>query len=82
MSEIPEEVDHVIVLIETDQIETEEVDHVIVEEEEVEVAIEEKIVIEAEVQEGEVLLIQEELNQSRKRKKLVKTIMRKDIAYP
>jgi len=60
----------------------EEVDHVIVgieDKEEVEVVIEE---VEAEVQEDEVLLIQDELNQSRKRKKLVMTIMKKDIALP
>ena len=60
----------------------EEVDHVIVgieDKEEVEVVIEE---VEAEVQEDEVLLIPEEPNQLRKRKKLVKTIMKKDIALP
>jgi len=60
----------------------EEVDHVIVgieDKEEVEVVIEE---VEAEVQEDEVLLIPEELNQLRKRKKLVKIIMKKDIALP
>jgi len=60
----------------------EEVDHVIVgieDKEEVEVVIEE---VEAEVQEDEVLLIQDELNQSRKRKKLVMTITKKDIALP
>ena len=58
----------------------EEVDHVTVEDkEEVEVVIEE---VEAEVQEDGVLLIPEELNQSRKRKKLVKIIMKKDIALP
>ena len=60
----------------------EEADHVIVgieDKEEVEVVIEE---VEAEVQEDEVLLIPEELNQLRKRKKLVKTIMKKDIALP
>ena len=58
----------------------EEVDHVTVEDkEEVEVVIEE---VEAEVQEDGVLLIPEELNQLRKRKKLVKIIMKKDIALP
>ena len=58
----------------------EEVDHVTAEDkEEVEVVIEE---VEAEVQEDGVLLIPEELNQSRKRKKLVKIIMKKDIALP
>lgn len=60
----------------------EEVDHEIVgieDKEEVEVVIEE---VEAEVQEDEVLLIPEELNQLRKRKKLVKTITKKDIALP
>ena len=60
----------------------EEVDHVIVEIEdkkEVEVVIEE---VEAEVQEDGVLLILDELNQLRKRKKLVKIIMKKDIALP
>ena len=60
----------------------EEVDHVTVEiedKEEVEVVIEE---VEAEVQEDGVLLIPEELNQSRKRKKLVKIITKKDIALP
>ena len=60
----------------------EEVDHVTVEiedKEEVEVVIEE---VEAEVQEDGVLLIPEELNQLRKRKKLVKIIMKKDIALP
>ena len=60
----------------------EEVDHVIVEiedKEEVEVVIEE---VEAEVQEDGVLLILDELNQLRKRKKLVKIIMKKDIALP
>ena len=60
----------------------EEVDHVTVEiedKEEVEVVIEE---VEAEVQEDGVLLIPEELNQLRKRKKLVKTITKKDIALP
>ena len=68
--------DEVVLVIE------EEVDHVIVEIEdkkEVEVVIEE---VEAEVQEDEVLLIPEELNQLRKRKKLVKTITKKDIALP
>ena len=59
----------------------EEVDHVIVgiEDEEAEAVTEE---VEAEVQEDEVLLILEELNQSRRRKKLAKTITRKDIALP
>ena len=59
----------------------EEVDHVIVgiEDEEAEAVIEE---VEAEVQEDEALLILEELNQSRRRKKLAKTITRKDIALP
>jgi len=58
----------------------EEADHVTAEDkEEVEVVIEE---VEAEVQEDGVLLIPEELNQSRKRKKLVKIIMKKDIALP
>jgi len=60
----------------------EEVDHVTVEIEdkkEVEVVIEE---VEAEVQEDGVLLILDELNQLRKRKKLVKIIMKKDIALP
>ena len=59
----------------------EEVDHVIVgiEDEEAEVVIEE---VEAEVQEDEVPLTLEELNQLRKRKKLVKTITKKDIALP
>ena len=68
--------DEVVLVIE------EEVDHVIVgieDKEEVEVVIEE---VEAEVQEDEVLLIPEELNQLRKRKKLVKTITKKDIALP
>ena len=68
--------DEVVLVIE------EEVDHVIVgieDKEEVEVVIEE---VEAEVQEDEVLLIPEEPNQLRKRKKLVKTIMKKDIALP
>ena len=68
--------DEVVLVIE------EEADHVIVEiedKEEVEVVIEE---VEAEVQEDEVLLIPEELNQLRKRKKLVKTITKKDIALP
>ena len=57
----------------------EEADHVIDEiedKEEVEVVIEE---VEAEVQEDGVLLIPDELNQLRKRKKLVKIIMKKDI---
>ena len=58
----------------------EEADHVTAEDkEEVEVVIEE---VEAEVQEDGVLLIPEELNQLRKRKKLVKIIMKKDIALP
>ena len=58
----------------------EEADHVTAEDkEEVEVVIEE---VEAEVQEDGVLLIPEELNQSRKRKKLVKIITKKDIALP
>ena len=60
----------------------EEVDHVTVEiedKEEVEVVIEE---VEAEVQEDGVLLILDELNQLRKRKKLVKIITKKDIALP
>lgn len=60
----------------------EEVDHVTVEIEdkkEVEVVIEE---VEAEVQEDGVLLILDELNQLRKRKKLVKIITKKDIALP
>ena len=59
----------------------EEVDHVIVgiEDEEAEAVTEE---VEAEVQEDEALLILEELNQSRRRKKLAKTITRKDIALP
>ena len=68
--------DEVVLVIE------EEVDHVtagIEDKEEVEVVIEE---VEAEVQEDEVLLIPEELNQLRKRKKLVKTITKKDIALP
>jgi len=68
--------DEVVLVIE------EEVDHVIVgieDKEEVEVVIEE---VEAEVQEDEVPLTLEELNQSRKRKKLVKTITKKDIALP
>ena len=68
--------DEVVLVIE------EEVDHVIVgieDKEEVEVVIEE---VEAEVQEDEVLLIPEELNRLRKRKKLVKTITKKDIALP
>lgn len=68
--------DEVVLVIE------EEADHVIVEiedKEEVEVVIEE---VEAEVQEDEVPLTLEELNQSRKRKKLVKTITKKDIALP
>ena len=68
--------DEVVLVIE------EEADHVIVEiedKEEVEVVIEE---VEAEVQEDGVLLIPEELNQLRKRKKLVKIIMKKDIALP
>ena len=60
----------------------EEADHVIDEIEdkkEVEVVIEE---VEAEVQEDGVLLILDELNQLRKRKKLVKIITKKDIALP
>ena len=59
----------------------EEVDHVTVgiEDVEAEVVIEE---VEAEVQEDEALLILEELNRLRKRKKLAKTIMKKDIALP
>ena len=59
----------------------EEVDHVTVgiEDVEAEVVIEE---VEAEVQEDEALLILEELNRSRKRKKLAMTIMKKDIALP
>ena len=68
--------DEVVLVIE------EEVDHVtagIEDKEEVEVVIEE---VEAEVQEDEVLLIPEELNRLRKRKKLVKTITKKDIALP
>ena len=68
--------DEVVLVIE------EEADHVIVEiedKEEVEVVIEE---VEAEVQEDEVQLTLEGLNQLRKRKKLVKTITKKDIALP
>ena len=59
----------------------EEVDHVIVgiEDEEAEAVTEE---VEAEVQEDEALLILEELNRLRKRKKLAKTTMKKDIALP
>ena len=58
----------------------EEADHVTAEDkEEVEVVIEE---VEAEVQEDEVPLTLEELNRLRKRKKLVKTITKKDIALP
>ena len=59
----------------------EEVDHVTVgiEDVEAEVVTEE---VEAEVQEDEALLILEELNRLRKRKKLAMTIMKKDIALP
>ena len=77
MTEVDEMTEDEVVLVTE-----EEVDHVIVgieDKEEVEVVIEE---VEAEVQEDEVLLIPEELNQLRKRKKLVKTIMKKDIALP
>ena len=75
MTEVDEMTEEEVVLV----IE-EEVDHVTVEDkEEVEVVIEE---VEAEVQEDGVLLIPEELNQLRKRKKLVKIIMKKDIALP
>ena len=77
MTEVDEMTEDEVVLVTE-----EEVDHVIVgieDKEEVEVVIEE---VEAEVQEDEVLLIPEELNQLRKRKKLVKTITKKDIALP
>ena len=77
MTEVDEMTEDEVVLVTE-----EEVDHVIVgieDKEEVEVVIEE---VEAEVQEDEVLLIQEEPNQLRKRKKLVKTITKKDIALP
>ena len=77
MTEVDEMTEDEVVLVTE-----EEVDHVIVgieDKEEVEVVIEE---VEAEVQEDEVLLIPEEPNQLRKRKKLVKTIMKKDIALP
>ena len=77
MTEVDEMTEDEVVLVTE-----EEADHVIVEiedKEEVEVVIEE---VEAEVQEDEVLLIPEELNQLRKRKKLVKIIMKKDIALP
>ena len=77
MTEVDEMIEEEVVLV----IE-EEADHVIDEIEdkkEVEVVIEE---VEAEVQEDGVLLILDELNQLRKRKKLVKIIMKKDIALP
>ena len=76
MIEVDEMTDEEVVLV----IE-EEVDHVTVgiEDVEAEVVIEE---VEAEVQEDEALLILEELNRLRKRKKLAMTIMKKDIALP
>jgi len=75
VTEVEEMIDEEVVLVTE-----EEVHHVIVgieDKEEAEVVIEE---VEAEVQENEVLLILEELNQLRKKKKCVKTITKKDTA--
>ena len=76
MIEVDEMTDEEVVLV----IE-EEVDHVTVgiEDVEAEVVTEE---VEAEVQEDEALLILEELNRLRKRKKRAKTTTKKDIALP